>query len=65
MNDLTQIEREQIGSIILRRANEIASFSDAYRNDPKSLDSVRLALTHEIDRLRKLGERVNPPTPKE
>lgn len=42
------------------RANEIAGFSDEYRRDPKHYGSVEFALTREIDRLRRLAERVNP-----
>lgn len=60
---LTRSEREQIGEILKRRANEIAGFSDDYRNDPKHFGSVELALSREIDRLRFLEGRVNPPEP--
>lgn len=62
MADLTKRERAQIGEILERRANEIAGFSDEYRRDPKHYGSVEFALTREIDRLRRLAERVNPDT---
>lgn len=57
---LTPSERAQISQILDRRANEIAGFSDEYRRDPKHYGSVELALTREINRLRRLAERVNP-----
>lgn len=60
MADLTQSERTQIAEILSRRANEIAGFSNDYRNDPKHFGSVEFALTREINRLRRLAERVNP-----
>lgn len=60
MADLTKSERAQIEEILERRANEIAGFSDEYRRDPKHYGSVEFALTREIDRLRRLAERVNP-----
>ena len=63
MSDLTKSERDQIGTILERRANEIAGFSSEYRNDPKYHGSVELALTREIERLRRLAERVNPAEP--
>lgn len=62
---LTFKEREQIAEILSRRANEIASFSDQYRRDDKHHGSVELALTREIDRLRRLADAVNPPTPED
>lgn len=60
MADLTKSERAQIGEILERRANEIAGFSDEYRREPKHYGSVEFALTREINRLRRLAERVNP-----
>jgi len=57
---LTKGERTQIAEILDRRANEIAGFSDTYRNDSKHYGSVELALTREINRLRRLADRVNP-----
>lgn len=61
--DLTKAEREQIATILSRRAQEIAGFADTYRNDPKHYGSVEFALSREIDRLRRLAVRVNPPEP--
>lgn len=58
---LTASEREQIAEILDRRANEVASFSLEYKRDGKHYGSVDLALTREIDRLRKLSGRVKPP----
>ena len=63
MEELTKGERKQIAEILSRRANEIAGFSGDYRNDPKHYGSVELALTREIERLRRLAERVSPPEP--
>jgi hypothetical protein len=63
--ELTRSERAQIGELLSRRANEIAGFSSDYRNDSKHYGSVELALTREIDRLRRLAERVNPAEPEE
>lgn len=59
-HELTPSERAQIAEILTRRANEIASFSAEYRCDPKHYGSVEFALTREIQRLRRLAERVNP-----
>lgn len=58
--ELTPSERAQISQILERRANEIAGFSDEYRRDPKHYGSVEFALTREIQRLRRLAERVSP-----
>ena len=64
MTDLTKKEREQIATILSRRANEIASFKgDTIRT--KDLASVDYALELEIRRLRRLAERVNPAEPDE
>ena len=63
MGELTKGERKQIAEILSRRANEIAGFGGDYRNDPKHYGSVELALTREIERLRRLAERVSPPEP--
>ena len=57
---MTKSEREQIAEILERRANEVASFADEYRRDGKHFGSVELALTREINRLRRLAESVNP-----
>lgn len=59
--ELTKTEREQIGELLKRRANEIAGFADEYRRKPEHYGSVELALTREIARLRRLAIRVNPP----
>ena len=61
--NLTKSEREQISEILKRRANEIAEFSHAYSNGQNNFGSVELALSREIERLRRLAERVNPPEP--
>lgn len=63
VSDLTPSERQQIAEILKRRSNEIATFSDAYRRDEKHHGSVEFALNREIDRLRRLADRVNPPQP--
>ena len=63
--ELTASEREQIASILSRRANEIASFSMDYQKDDKHHGSVELALTREMERLRRLAERVNPAEPED
>lgn len=60
---LTKAERNQIGEILRRRANEIAGFSDDYRRKPEHYGSVELAMSREISRLRRLAERVDPPEP--
>lgn len=59
--ELTPSDRRQVAEILNRRANEIAGFSDTYRRDANHHGSVELALTREIDRLRRLAERVDPP----
>ena len=58
---LTPSDRQQVAEILSRRANEIASFSDKYRSSPDHFGSVELALSREIERLRRLAERVDPP----
>jgi hypothetical protein len=63
--NLTKTEREQIAEILKRRANEIAGFGDDYRRKPEHYGSVELAMTREINRLRRLAERVCPPAPEE
>lgn len=65
MPDLTRAERGQIAQILTRRAQEIASFKDGYTKDGSHHGSVELALTREINRLRRLADRVNPPEPEE
>lgn len=64
-SDLTQSERAQIAEILDRRANEIARFSHSYQSDESHFGSVEFALTREIERLRRLADRVNPPKPEE
>lgn len=61
--DVTRKECEQIAEILNRRANEIAGFSSEYRQDANHFGSVELALSREIERLRRLAERVCPPEP--
>lgn len=63
--DLTDSERKQIAEILKRRANEIAGFSDDYRRKPDHFGSVELALNREMDRLRRLADRVNPAEPED
>lgn len=58
---MQRYECEQIAEILNRRANEIAGFADDYRRDSKHFGSVELALTREIDRLRRLADKVCPP----
>lgn len=58
---LTASDRRQIAEILNRRSNEIASFHHEYRNDPKHHGSVEFALSREIERLRRLAEKVDPP----
>jgi hypothetical protein len=64
MSDLTSSERDQIATILKRRANEIASFKMDLSKG-KDLASVDYALEREIERLRRLAERVDPPAPEE
>jgi len=60
---LTNREREQIATILNRRANEIAMFKGEQSRNGKDLASVDYALELEIERLRRLAERVNPAAP--
>jgi hypothetical protein len=57
---LTQEDREDISEILSRRANEIAGFLLKYRENEDHYGSVELALIREIDRLRKIANKVNP-----
>lgn len=57
---LSKSESEQIAEILNRRANEIAGFNEEYRRDGNHYGSVELALTREIDRLRRLADKVDP-----
>ncbi len=58
---LTDKERKEIASILSRRANEIAGFHDDYVKKSDHYGSVELALTREMERLRQLSFKVNPP----
>lgn len=60
--DLTKKEREQIAEILKRRANDIASHMRVVIKDGEPA-SVEFALSREIERLRRLAVRVNPPEP--
>ena len=65
---LSVSERQQLAEILDRRSNEIASFkSDLERKLEQRLGdfpgSVELAITREISRLRKLADKVRPPSP--
>ncbi|WP_377153274.1 hypothetical protein ACFJIX_17820 [Roseateles sp. UC29_93] len=62
---LTPSERKQIEEILTRRSNEIATFSMEYQRDKGHYGSVEFALSREIQRLRRLAERVNPPETEE
>lgn len=62
---LTASEQKQISEILSRRANEIAKFSGDYQRNTEHHGSVELALSREIQRLRNLANRVNPPKPEE
>lgn len=57
---LTESERSQIAEILDRRANEIAGFSGEYRASPDHFGSVELALSREINRLRRLTDKIRP-----
>lgn len=61
--ELTKVDRQQIGEILVQRANEVAAYANDYRRDEKHFGSVELALTREVERLRGLAARVNPPEP--
>lgn len=65
MVDLKRREQREIAEILGRRANEIAGFLTEYRSKPDHYGSVELGLTREMDRLRTLAERVNPPKPED
>ena len=63
--ELTSSERKQISEILDRRANEIAGFAGDYVRDDKHFGSVSLALSREVERLRRLADRVCPPAPED
>jgi hypothetical protein len=58
---LTDKDRKEIAFILSRRANEIASFSSGYVGKSDHYGSVELALTREMERLRQLAFKVDPP----
>ena len=67
---LTTSEREQIAEILDRRANDIASFQSDVRTWTGGTvkeypGSVELALSRETKRLRKLADKVRPPSPED
>ena len=57
---LTPSERVQVAELLKRRAQEIAAFKADYTREGSHFGSVELALTREIDRLRRLADRVSP-----
>lgn len=57
---LTPQDRRQIAEILERRSNDVASYTDEHRRAGDLPGSVELALTREIERLRRLAERVDP-----
>ena len=59
--EITFKECEQIAEILERRANEIAGFAGSYRSDSNHFGSVELALSREINRLRRLADKIKPP----
>ena len=61
MSEITESEKQQVSQILRRRANEIAGFEADMRKDKNHLGSVEMALTREIERLRRLADKVNPP----
>ena len=70
--ELTPSESEQVGTILSRRANEIAGYKCEHSCEKYPLTtkpemvmpaSVEYALELEINRLRKLASKVNPPKP--
>lgn len=61
-DELTKREREQIATILRRRANEVAGFKMEMQRG-KDLASVDYALELEINRLRRLADRVSPAEP--
>lgn len=59
--NLTLSEREQIATILSRRANEIAGYSGDNRDRMPA--SVEYGLEIEMKRLRRLADKVRPPQP--
>jgi hypothetical protein len=58
---ISKKDRVEIADILSRRANEIAGFANDYRGKAEHYGSVELALTREMERLRVLAHKVNPP----
>ncbi len=56
--ELTESEKQQIAELLTRRANEVAGYKGENRDAPSG---VEFALSREIERLRRLASRVNPP----
>jgi len=54
-------ERRQIAEILNRRANEIASYSMTYKQSDNHFGSVEFALSREMQRLRRLADKISPP----
>lgn len=61
--NLTVSERNQINEVLRRRANDVATYLDDNRD--KLAGSVELALSREIDRLRRLADKVAVPEKEE
>lgn len=61
--ELTASEREQIQTILSRRANEIARYMEDLRisGNGKMPASVEYGLELEIKRLRRLADKIVPP----
>lgn len=55
--NLTIKECEEISCILKRRASEIAIYSSDHKDIPSG---VEFALTREIERLRRLAEKLTP-----
>ena len=65
IDDFSKREREEVFEILRRRANEVAVFCDDYRRKGDHFGSVEMALTREVERLRRLADRVNPREPED
>ena len=57
--NLTVSERNQINEVLRRRANDVATYLDDNRDNLAG--SVELALSREINRLRRLADKVAVP----
>ena len=60
LDPLTPSDRKQVAEILKRRVYEIARHHMEYTRDNSHHGSVELALSREIDRLRRLADRVDP-----